>query len=291
MTMWLKRGYNQGLAWVAFGTVGIVLFNYLPTLGSLLISFCQWDLLSPPVWVGWQNYQQLLTSPLFWQNVGVTVVFVGLSVGLELTLGFTIAYALYTLGHRWAWIKLLYFVPFVTPMVSMALVWGWIYEPQGGLLNRLAEYAHLPPVAWLYQPQTALLALLGFRLWKQLGYTVLLLAAGLEALPDTVLEAARLDGANQWQQLSRLVLPLTAPLLLVVAITILIQAFQAFDVIYLLTQGGPDHATEVLVYRVFKLAFEQFQVGQASAMAYMLFVIILGFSLVQLWFNRRVKVN
>jgi multiple sugar transport system permease protein len=269
------------------GTLGIMVFNYLPTVASLLLGFTQWDLLNLPVWVGLANYQQLFSSTLFWQNLSVTLVFVSSSVLLELGIGFVLAYILYQLGQRWAWLKLLYFLPFVTPMVSMALVWGWLYEPQGGLLNQWAASQGLPQPAWLYQPETALFALLLFRLWKQLGYTVLLLAAGLEAMPDSMLEAARLDGAGHRAQLTRVVLPVMGPLLGVVAITIVIQAFQAFDVIYLLTQGGPDHSTEVLVYRVFKLAFEQFQIGPASAIAYVLFSLILFISLMQLWLKKK----
>ena len=287
--MGVARQSRAGWGWVALGSAGIMLFNYLPTAASFLLGFTQWDLLGSPVWVGWANYQQLITSPLFWQNLTTTLVFVTSSVALELSLGFLLAYTMYQLGQRWAWLKLLYFLPFVTPMVSMALVWGWLYEPQGGLLNQLAGVLGLPQPAWLYQPETALFALLVFRLWKQLGYTVLLLAAGLEAMPDSMLEAARLDGAGHRAQLTRLVLPVLGPLLGVVAITIVIQAFQAFDVIYLLTQGGPDHATEVLVYRVFKLAFEQFQVGPASAMAYVLFCLILSISLMQLWLKKKLS--
>jgi multiple sugar transport system permease protein len=139
----------------------------------------------------------------------------------------------------------------------------------------------IPGEAWLFQPQTALLALVVFRVWKQLGYSVLLLGAALEAMPDDLMAASRLDGANHWPLLRWVVLPQLWPVLALVVTTSIIQAFQAFDMVYLLTQGGPDHHTEVLVYRVFRLAFEQFQVGQASALAYVLFCLILVVCLVQ----------
>jgi multiple sugar transport system permease protein len=277
----------QALPWLLPSLAGILVFNAVPTIAAFVLSFCRWDMLGPVNWVGMTNYAQLLTTTAFWHSLWVTLTFVVLTVGLELGTGFAVALGVYHLGQRWAWLKVLYFLPFVTPMVSMAMVWGWFYEPNGGLFNQMAGLLHLPAVPWLYQPQTALLAILLFRLWKQLGYTVLLIAAGLEALPESLLEAARLEGLSLWQQVRHILLPLLAPVLVVVSVTCVIQAFQAFDVIYLLTQGGPDHATEVVVYKVFKLAFEQFQVGPASAMAYVLFMIILALSLLQFWWKRQ----
>jgi multiple sugar transport system permease protein len=278
----------HGWGWLALGFAGVGLFNLLPIVGSLWLSFCQWDMVTaPPQWVGLSNYTQLLAHPQFWHNTWVTVCFVVLSVGLELGLGFALAYGLFVVGQRWAWLRLLYFVPFITPMVSMALVWGWLYEPQGGLLNTALQAVGLAGQPWLFQPQTALLALVVFRVWKQLGYSVLLLGAGLSSLPDELMDASRMDGTGPWQTVRHVVLPHVWPVLGLVATTSIIQAFQAFDVVYLLTQGGPNHHTEVLVYRVFKLAFEQFQVGKASALAYILFAMVLGVCLLQQQFKQR----
>jgi multiple sugar transport system permease protein len=182
----------------------------------------------------------------------------------------------------------LLFLPYVTPMVAVALVFGWFYAPEGGWLNQLAETVGLikEPVAWLYTPKTALPSVVVVEVWKMLGYNTLLLLAGLQAIPLSVLEAASLDGANALKQTAAIVLPLLSPTLFFVATLTVIHALQAFDSVYLLTQGGPEHASAVIVYWVYKQAFEWFQVGPASAMAYLLFATIAVLTLVQ-WQARK----
>jgi multiple sugar transport system permease protein len=188
---------------------------------------------------------------------------------------------------RFGWLMNLcrtaYFMPFVTPMVSVAIVWGWMVDPQAGLLNGLLRLLGYQGAAipWLYQPETALWVVVALQIWKLLGYTIVIFLSGLQAVPDSVYESAELDGANPWQTFWRITLPLVSPTLFFVLMMTLINAFQVFDSVYLLTQGGPEHSTDLMVYWLFKNAFEFYQVGPASAIAYILCLVILVLTLIQ----------
>lgn len=268
---------------------GLGILTYLPTLTSLGLSFTYWDLLGTPTWVGGENYRQILADPLFWKVLGNTGVFV-LAVSLgELVLGLAIAVLLNSVVRGKSVLRALYFLPFITPMLSVALVWGWLYDPTVGLLNGVLQKLGLlhTPVAWLYDIRTALPAVILLEIWKTLGYTVVLFLAGLQAIPTTLYESAHLEGANAWQRFWQITLPMVTPTLFFVMTITLIHAFQSFDAIYLLTQGGPENATAVLVYWLYKTAFGLYQVGPASAMAYLLFVMILALTLLQWQLRKR----
>jgi multiple sugar transport system permease protein len=183
-------------------------------------------------------------------------------------------------------------MPYITPMVSITLVFGWIYDPQFGLLNAAIQTVDVfglmkEPVAWLQDPKTAMASVVMLRVWKNVGYNVLLFLAALGNLPSDLEESAHLDGASSWQIFWRITLPLISPTLFFVLVMTMINAFQVFDSIYLLTQGGPQHATEVLVYWMFKNAFEFYKIGPASAIAYILFWVILALTALQWQIRKR----
>ncbi|MBX2861780.1 MAG: sugar ABC transporter permease [Vampirovibrio sp.] len=274
--------------------LGLLIFTYLPIAASFGLSFSYWNLLGTPHWVGLENYQHVLADPLFWKtllNTGLFVVGVAL---LEIWLGLVLAVTLNQIWLGKTFFRTAYFLPFVTPLVSVAVVWGWIYEPEYGLLNWGLSFAPIltqwnggEPIAWLYDPRTALWALVLLSVWKSLGYTLVLFLAGLQAIPNTVYESASLDGAGTWQTFWKVTLPMVTPTLFFVSIITLINGFQAFDAVYLLTQGGPQHSTTVLVYWMFKNAFEFYKIGPASAIAYLLFFIVLLLTLVQWQLRKR----
>jgi multiple sugar transport system permease protein len=270
--------------------VGLLALTYAPSLVSFALSFTQWDLLSPVQLVGLANYTSLFTALEFWQVLGTTAIFVASTTGLQLVLGTLLAWWLYQLAGQSpkaktlaATVQTLYFMPYVTPMVAVALVFGWLFEGEQGLANQLALWLGLvqTPQAWLHQAPTALAGVITLDVWKTLGYTFLLVLAGLQALSPAVLEAAELDGATGWRQLRLIVLPLIAPTLWVVGLLTVIHAMLAFDAIYLLTQGGPNKATTVLVFWLFQQAFLWYSAGKASAIAYVLAVMLVGLTLVQ----------
>lgn len=282
-------------AWIFLAPclLGLILFTYLPVLASLGLSFSYWNLLGTPQWVGLENYATVLNSPLFWQSFSVTAIFVAVSGVLEMAIGLLLAVwlnaSLKGVMRGQTLFRTAYFLPFITPMVSVALVWGWLYDPSYGLLNWLLQQSHLieKPIPWLYDSQTALWAVIILRVWKDIGYNMVLFLAGLQAISPSLYESAELDGAGPVRTFWRITLPMITPTLFFVGIMTLINGFQSFDSVYLLTQGGPEHSTELLVYWLFKNAFEFYKIGPASAMAYILFVVILALTLVQWQLRKR----
>jgi multiple sugar transport system permease protein len=289
----LKDDSTNEIRWAAFFLapclLGLLIFTYLPVLGSLGLSFSYWNLLGTPRWVGLDNYAAVATDPLFWKSFSVTVWFVVVSGVAELVLALALAMALNRAIRGRAFFRTAYFLPFITPMVSVALVWGWLYDPAYGALNWLLQQAHLigQPVAWLYDTSTALWAVLLLRVWKDTGYNMVIFLAGLQAVSPSLEESARLDGANGWRVFWRITLPMITPTLFFVGVITLINGFQTFDSVYLLTQGGPAHSTELLVHWMFKNAFEFYKIGPASAIAYILFIVILLLTLAQWQLRKR----
>ena len=234
-----------------------------------------------------------LSNGIVLEGVSNTAFFVMAVVILELGIALLFATGLYWLTKGRALLSTLLFLPYVTPMVAIALVFGWLYQPEGGWLNQIGQGLGLmeAPIAWLYNSETALPSVIALEVWKMVGYNTLLLLAGFQAIPTSLIEAASLDGANRFQQWWRILLPVLTPTLFFVGILTVIHALQAFDSVYLLTQGGPQHASALVVYWVYKQAFEWFQVGNASAMAYGLFLVIATFTLLQWQLRKRWVLN
>lgn len=269
--------------------LGLVIFTYLPVIASFGLSFSYWNLLGVPKFVGLDNYAAVLNDPLFWKSFTTTWIFVIVSGVLELAISLWLAVWLNRAIRGQTFFRTAYFLPFITPMVSVSLVWGWLYDPSFGLINWGLQQAHLigKPIPWLYDPKTALWAVMILRIWKDIGYNIVIFLAGLQTVSPSLYESANLDGATGWQTFWRVTLPMITPTLFFVGIMTLINGFQAFDSVYLLTQGGPEHSTELLVYWMFKNAFEFYKIGPASAIAYILFVVILLLTLGQWQLRKR----
>lgn len=269
--------------------LGLLVFTYIPIMASLGLSFSYWNLLGIPKFVGLENYATVLNDPLFWKSFATTWTFVIISGFLEVAVALLLAVWLNRAIRGQSFFRTAYFLPFITPMVSVALVWGWLYDPTYGLINWLLQQAHLidKPIPWLYDPKTALWAVMILRVWKDIGYNIVIFLAGLQTVSPSLYESANLDGANSWQIFWRVTLPMITPTLFFIGIMTLINGFQSFDSVYLLTQGGPEHSTELLVYWMFKNAFEFYKIGPASAIAYILFVVILLLTLGQWQLRKR----
>lgn len=275
-------------AWVflAPAILGIGLFGLVPMLGSLAISFTSWDLLAAPRWVGLANYRALLADPVFYQVAGNTFGFVAMYVVLDIACALGVALALNSRVKGIGLFRTAYFLPVVTSMVAVSIVWEWIYDPRYGALNALLGLLGVAPIRWLSDPHFAMPAIVLVSVWKSLGYDMILFLAGLQAIPTEFSEAAEVDGASGWVRFGRITLPLLAPTLLLVFVLATIRAFQTFDAVYMLTQGGPRRTTTVVVYWLFQNAFTYFKLGKASALAYMLFVLLLALTGLQ-WAMRK----
>lgn len=267
---------------------GLLLFSAGSVLASFLMSFTRWQVVTPPEWIALQNYRDLLASPLFWQVFRNTLLYVLLAV--PLTLASSLAAALLVdqklPGARF--FRTVYFLPVVSSMVAVALVWSFLYNPEYGLLNAMLERLFgLHGPAWLSDPHWAMPAMVLMTVWKGLGYTMVIFLAGLQNIPEELYEAAAIDGVGPWRKFWRITLPMLSPTIFFALVTTLIGSFQVFEQTYMLTRGGPANATMTLSYYIYQHAFQFFHMGYAAAMSYVLFAFIFVITLVQFRLQRR----
>ena len=266
-----------GLIFILPALLGTVIFIVLPVIASFGLSFTSWDLLNPIKFVGLENYKLIFTEQLFFKILLNTIVFAIATSVFGVIIPLVLAAILNSKLRGSEFFKTAYFLPFITPMIVIGIVWQWIFDPNIGILNRVL-HMH---IQWLYDTYFALPALIIVTVWKLIGYNMVIFLSGFASIPENLYEAAKIDGANPVQTFFNITIPMLSPTIFFVIIITAISSFQVFDLIYLMTQGGPLDSTNVLVYSIYKNAFEYFNVGKASAMAYVLFVIILVLTLVQ----------
>lgn len=263
------------------------LFFLYPLALALKLSLYRWDLLTPPVWVGLHNYASLARSGELSGTVGRTLGYSAVVVSLSVTLGLALAVALNRPGRVHAFVRGAVFSAYVVSWVAVALLWMWILDADGGLLNAVLRLLHLPTRSWLGDPQVALLALALVSVWKITGYSMVIFLAGLQDIPPSLLEAAALDGAGPLRRFVHVTWPLLRPSAAFVGTTSLILSFQAFDVVRVMTQGGPVKATTIFVYAIYEHVFVNLRVGRASALVVVFFVLLMALTGLQLWALRR----
>lgn len=267
--------------------LGTLIFIVIPVICSFGLSFVQWDLLNPIKFVGFENYREIFHDGLFYKILGNTIVFALSTSFLGVIIPLILASILNTKIRGSEFFKGAYFLPFITPMVVVGVVWAWIFDPNIGLLNQML-HLHLN---WLYDSKLAMPALIVVSVWKLIGYNMIIFLSSLSAISQSLFEAAKIDGANSFQIFKNVTIPMLSPTIFFVVIITAISSFQVFDLIYLMTQGGPFDSTNVLVYAIYKNAFEYFNVGKASAIAYVLFVIILVLTLIQWSLRKKLVYN
>ena len=257
--------------------IGTLIFIVIPVVFSFGLSFCEWDLLSDVRFAGLKNYFELLTSPNFALILKNTFVFAISVTLIAVVIPVILAAVLNNKIRGSEFFKTAYFLPFITPMIVIAIIWEWIFDPNFGLLNYLLK-TH---INWLYDTKTALFALIIVSAWKLIGYNMVILLSGFSTISQNIYESAKIDGASPLNTFFKITLPLLSPTIFFVVIFTTISSFQVFDLIYLMTQGGPMDSTNVLVYWIYKNAFEFFNIGAASAGAYILFVIVFVLTVIQ----------
>lgn len=281
---------NDGLTALIFilpAVLGTLIFIVIPVIFSFSLSFVDWDLLSPMKFVGLSNFKDVLTDSTFVQVLINTFVFAIASSVFAVIIPLVLACILNTKIRGSNFYKTAYFLPFITPMIVIAIVWQWVFDPNMGLLNQIL-HTH---IKWLYDVRFAMPALIAVSVWKLIGYNMIIFLSGLSTINQEVLEAAKIDGANSWQVFKNVTVPLLSPTIFFVIVITSISSFQVFDLIYVMTQGGPDNSTMVLVYSIYKYAFEYFDVGKASAIAYILFAIIFVLVLCQWKLRKKMVYN
>lgn len=267
--------------------LGIFIFIIIPVICSFGLSFTQWDLLGEIKPVGFENYREIFTNKVFYQILLNTIVFAIATSIFGVLIPLILAYILQQKIRGAEFFKVTYFLPFITPMIVVGLIWEWIFDPNIGALNNLLN----TNIHWLYNSYLALPCLIAINVWKLIGYNMVIFLSAFGTIPSSIFEAVKIDGANEWQTFKNITVPMLSPTIFFVVIITAISSFQVFDLIYLMTEGGPQNSTNVLVYAIYKQAFEYFNIGKSCALAYVLFAIILTLTLAQWHFRKKLVYN
>lgn len=284
----LRREYGL-FALLAFpNLILIAIFAYWPVLANVYLSLTEWDMIEPqPYFVGLDNYISLATSPDFLSVLWTTLVWVVVVVVVSLVVGVALA-TLFNLKIRGgAAVSALAFSPHVLSGAAVAAIWLFIFDPNYGLMRVVFSAFGMDSPAWITSTSWALPALLIVSIWKGVGFVAIVYLAALQGLPEEVLEAARLDGANRWQTFRRIVLPLLSPTTFFLSVTTIISAFQSFDVIAMMTGGGPANSTTTLSWYIYEQGFIRFNVGYSAAASVLMFVILMAVTAIQFRYVER----
>ncbi len=273
---------------IAPSLFGVIAFLLLPVLIVAGLSFFNWQLLSDPAFTGLDNYRKLISDPSVSHSLWVTVLYVLLCVPAQTALALALAVLL---NQRLKGVKIfraLFVIPWIATPIVMGLVWDWIFDPVNGAVNSALAVVGVQGPDWLSDSTWALPAIALVNIWQHTGYNMLFFLAGLQGIPKELHDAASTDGATSWQRFFTVTLPLLNPAMFFVLVTNMIGAFQVFDTVFVMTDGGPSDSTEVINFKIFGTAFREFDFGYASALAMLLFLIILLVTLAQVrYFNRR----
>ena len=271
----------------------ILLVFVLPTALAMALSVTDYSIYALADWdnlrfVGLGNFVDLFTTPLFWRALGNTALFAVLGVPMAIGASLFTALLLDDVTVRWKplW-RVLLFAPYVTSIVATAVVWRFLFNERSGLINRLIGVVGIPPIDWLGDPHTSIPAILIFVTWKIFGYNMIVFTAALSAVPQDLMEAARLDGAGRWGRFCHVTLPAIGPTLLLAAVMSVAGFLQIFAEPYVMTLGGPAQSTTTILFFMFEEGFKWWNLGQASAVAFILFLMILALTLIQTRVGKR----
>jgi multiple sugar transport system permease protein len=284
----MKTHFYIPYFFLAPALITLTVFFFLPVIAALTMSFTDYDIysLTHLKWarfVVFKNYQNLLSDPLFWKALFNTTYFVLVGGPLTIITALMAALALNSRLLRFrAFFRLTLFLPVVTTLIAVAVVWRYLYHPRFGIINYLLGFIGIQPVDWLGDPHWAMPALILLAVWKNFGYYMIIFLAGLSSIPEHLYESAHLDGATGWQQFRYITLPSLAPTTAFVTIITIIGYFQFFAEPYVMTQGGPVNATLSVVLYLYRQGFQWWRMGYASAIGFVLFLIIFTLSIVQM---------
>ncbi len=293
-----RREERTAYLFLAPGLALFFVFVLVPVVAAFYLSFCRYDIIHSPNWIGLTNYQRIgrdvADHGVFYLSLRNTAQYAIGTIPLGMALALTLA-LLVNVGLRGVSIyRTTYYLPVVTSLVAISMVWMWLYDPNYGLLNYLLElvsraasvvmqrHISLPPQTWLANPKQAMPAIVLMSIWRGLGYNMVIYLAGLQGIPEHLYEAAKLDGATPWQRFKAITWPLLKPTTAFIFVVSVIGASQVFAQVYVMTNGGPNNATTTIVHQIFQNAFSFMKMGYASAMAFVLFGIIFVLSLVNL---------
>lgn len=263
-------------------------FSFYPVVRAFLISLTDWNPMEPR-FIGLDNYHDLLRDAEFWKAIGHTIYYVVGTVPAGIAIALGVALLLNVPIAARGFYRLAYFTPYITTVVAVSMVWGWIYDSRYGLLNYLLQLVHLPTHKWLLDPNWSMPALIIMSIWKTLGFNVVIFLAGLQNVDRELQEAARVDGAGGWMVFRHITWPLLSPVTFFVSIIAVIGAFKVFTEVYVLfgPTGGPLRSVTTIVFFVWEKAFREFKLGYGAAASYVLFGIIFVITVIQMAITRR----
>ena len=265
-----------------------IIFIYLPLCWAFFISFYKWNMIRPMKFIGFANYVKMFTNDDFWNSLWTTFLYIIGTVPAAILIGLGLAMLM-----NMEWLKLKgffrtgFYIPVVTAMAAAAVIWGWIFEPSYGLLNWFLSLFGIQGVGWLSDPDYSLLALIIVGVWKRIGYNMVLFLAGLQVIPKSLYEVADIDGASSFSKFRNITWPLLSPTTLFVVILQFIASFRVFVSVSVMTQGGPLDSTRVITYYLYEQAFENMKFGYSSAIAVVMFIIMLCFTVLQFKASKR----
>ena len=262
--------------------IPLIVFWIYPILRSVYISFTDWDYMSPTYnFVFLDNFIALFKDDRFYDALWNTLVFTVGTLVPTIVLGLLLALLMQKAFKGSGIVKFILFSPWITPTVAISIMWTWIYDPDTGIANAVLEFLHLPALQWIKSSETAMLAVIIVTVWKSLGYAMIFYLSALEKVPGELYEASGLDGAKSWQRFRDVTLPCISPTTFFLVIITMVSSLQAYDQIQILTQGGPSGSTRTLLYMYYQLGFEEFNMGQATAVAIVMIILTVFLSTIQ----------
>jgi multiple sugar transport system permease protein len=284
-TGWRRNG------WIVFfllpSMAGMLAFVIGPILASAVLTLFEWDLLTDPKFVGLANFRRLFHDEDIWLALRHTLTFIVGYVPSVMVLALLLALVLDAKLKGMSFFRTAFFLPVVSSWVAVALLWKWLFNPRYGLINYGLDQVGIAGPNWLFDRHWAMPAIVITSIWKDFGYVAVLFLAGLQAIPTDVYEASSLDGAGRFQQLRSITIPLLKPTIFFVSIILIINSFQVFPQVWVMTEGGPANSTTVVVERVVKYAFAYGEMGYAATISWLLFALVFSVTAFQFWLQRR----
>jgi ABC-type sugar transport system permease subunit len=279
-----------GYSFIAPALIGFLAFTLLPVLAAFVIGFLNWDLLTPPTWAGFKNYTALFQDEVFLISLRNTVMWVVYYVPASIVLSLILALAMNMPLRGITAFRAMLYIPVISPLLAVALLFVWLFNPDFGLINFVLSKIGVPPIGWLTDEHLALPSIAIMAVWKNAGWNMLIFLAALQGIPRHLYEAADLDGATKWQKFRNVTFPLLAPATFFIVIMSFIGAFQVFGEIYIMTNGGPGYSTHTLAYYLWSNAFKFNKMGYAGAISMVMFLLILLVTVLQnRLFGRKVQ--
>ncbi|AZN40567.1 sugar ABC transporter permease [Paenibacillus albus] len=275
---------------IAPAIILVSVFSLYPILFAVRVSFMNWDtVLGTKENVGFDNYIHIFKDPVFWKVLKNTLIFAFFTVVIGIVMAFVIGIFLQKNRFSDNLVQSIIFTPNILSAVSVTVMWMWLMDPNVGIINYVLKWFGLPTLKWMMSPDTSLMSIIIVSIWKGLGYNVMIVIAGLQSIPRYIYEAAKLDRAGRWTTLFRITLPLLSPTLFFLLITSIISSFSAFDVVSLMTNGGPENSSNLIVYWIYQIGFLQFNIGKASAGSILFMIMVSIIAVINyVFFNKKV---